>query len=44
MQEEDCHELSDWYDWIAGEDCDPNPCPPIATETTTWGSIKADYK
>jgi hypothetical protein len=33
------------YDWLGeGTVCDPNPCPPIATETTTWGSIKADYK
>jgi hypothetical protein len=40
----ECEQLADWYDWFVDEVCDPNPCPPIATETTTWGSIKADYK
>jgi hypothetical protein len=39
-----CEDLPDDYAWYEGEVCDPNPCPPIATETTTWGSIKADYK
>jgi hypothetical protein len=42
--EVECYELPDWYQWIVDEVCDPNPCPPVATETTTWGSIKADYK
>jgi len=42
--ETDCYDLPDWYQWIPDEVCDPNPCPPVATETTTWGSIKADYK
>lgn len=28
-----------------GTDCDPNPCPPpVATESKTWGRIKADYR
>ena len=40
----ECEDLPDDYAWYEGEVCDPNPCPPIATETTTWGSIKADYK
>ena len=44
LTEADCYNLPDWYLWIDGEVCDPNPCPPVATETTTWGSIKADYK
>lgn len=40
----DCEALADDYAWYTGEVCDPNPCPPVATETTTWGTIKADYK
>ncbi len=24
--------------------CDPNPCPPVPTETTTWGAIKNSFK
>jgi hypothetical protein len=39
-----CMELPDWYQWIPDTFCEPNPCPPVAAETTTWGSIKADYK
>jgi hypothetical protein len=42
--EEDCMNIPDWYLWLEGEDCEPNPCPPTATETTTWGSIKANYR
>jgi hypothetical protein len=44
LLEADCEALPDWYLWLPDEVCDPNPCPPVATETTTWGSIKADYK
>ena len=25
-------------------DCDPDPCPPVPTEITTWGRIKARYR
>jgi hypothetical protein len=44
LNQYECEDLPDDYAWYEGEVCDPNPCPPIATETTTWGSIKADYK
>jgi hypothetical protein len=44
LTQAECADLPDDYAWYEGEVCDPNPCPPIATETTTWGSIKADYK
>jgi hypothetical protein len=44
LTEADCTDLPDDYLWIEGGVCDPNPCPPVATETTTWGSIKANYK
>jgi len=27
-----------------GTVCDPNPCEPTATETTTWGQIKANFR
>jgi hypothetical protein len=33
--------------WQGNIWCDPNPCadyPPSATETTTWGSVKASYR
>jgi hypothetical protein len=42
--EAECMAIEDWYLWLEGEDCDPNPCPPVATETTTWGSIKSNYR
>jgi hypothetical protein len=44
LLEEECMEIPDWYLWIGGEVCDPNPCPPTATESSTWGSIKANYR
>jgi hypothetical protein len=44
LTEAECMDIQDWYLWLEDEDCDPNPCPPVATETTTWGSIKANYK
>ena len=44
LTEEECGQLPDWYLWIAEEVCDPNPCPPVATESSTWGAIKADYR
>jgi hypothetical protein len=44
LTEDECIDLPDDYAWYEGETCDPNPCPPIATETTTWGSIKSEYK
>lgn len=25
-------------------DCDPNPCQAVATESSTWGAIKAQYR
>jgi hypothetical protein len=27
-----------------GTDCDPNPCQPTATEATSWGQIKANFR
>ena len=24
--------------------CDPNPCPIVPTQNTTWGRIKANYR
>jgi hypothetical protein len=44
LTQAECDALPDDYAWYEGEVCDPNPCPPVATETTTWGTIKADYK
>ena len=44
LTQAECEDLPDDYGWFEGEGCEPNPCPPTATETTTWGSIKADYK
>jgi hypothetical protein len=29
-----------WY----GGACDPNPCPPVPVENTSWGQIKANYR
>jgi hypothetical protein len=35
----------DWYTWLEGEDCDPNPCPPpVPVEYETWGRIKTTYR
>jgi hypothetical protein len=28
LTEADCSATQDWYKWIEGEVCDPNPCPP----------------
>lgn len=28
MTEPECQENANWYDWIEGEVCDPDPCPP----------------
>lgn len=38
----ECVAPSTWHgDWT----CDPNNCPPpVATEPTTWGQIKANYR
>ena len=44
LLEDECWALGDAYLWIDGEVCDPNPCPPTATESSTWGAIKADYR
>jgi hypothetical protein len=44
LLETECMEIPDNYLWIAGEVCDPNPCPPVATENHTWGQIKANYR
>lgn len=30
--------------WYPGENCDTFTCPPVATETTSWGNIKANYR
>jgi hypothetical protein len=39
-------ELPCEHDWIGPQyECEPeNPCPNIATEKTSWGSIKARYR
>ncbi|MBD3161545.1 MAG: hypothetical protein GF346_04920 [Candidatus Eisenbacteria bacterium] len=42
--EVDCFENQGGYEWYAGDDCDTVECPPVATETRTWGSIKANYR
>jgi hypothetical protein len=44
LTQEECEELPDDYAWYDGQVCDPNPCPPVSTETTTWGSLKGNYK
>lgn len=44
LTEDECAQLPDNYLWIEGEICDPNPCPPVATENHTWGQIKANYR
>jgi hypothetical protein len=43
LTEEECAAIGG-YLWIDGEVCDPNPCPPVATKSSTWGRIKADYR
>ena len=30
--------------WFAGVLCTPDPCPPVPTETKSWGQIKNSYK
>jgi hypothetical protein len=31
--------------WLGpGTACDPNPCPPVPIETTTWGAIRGTYR
>jgi hypothetical protein len=42
--EADCYEQYNGYVWMPEGDCDPNPCPPVAVEETTWGRIKAGFK
>jgi hypothetical protein len=43
MTEEDC--LTDDGLWFPDEEtCEGFECPPVATEETTWGSIKSDYR
>ena len=32
------------YLWLIDDVCEPNPCPPVAIEETTWGKIKAGFK
>lgn len=44
VEEEICYAEYGGYLWIPDEVCDPNPCPPIAAGTTTWGAIKANYR
>jgi hypothetical protein len=45
LTEEEC--LEGGYDpgWFGDEfdTCDPNPCPPVPVEESTWGQIKANY-
>ena len=44
LTESECWAMPEDYLWIEDEVCDPNPCPPVATESSTWGEIKADYR
>jgi len=39
----ECHEQNGQYQ---GDNtpCNPNPCPPTATKSTTWGAIKGSYR
>jgi hypothetical protein len=30
--------------WLAGVTCASNPCPPVPTESTSWGQIKNSYR
>jgi hypothetical protein len=40
--EADCAAAGGTY--YPGENCDTFECPPVATETTSWGNIKANYR
>jgi hypothetical protein len=42
LTEEECIEQGGTQ-WTEGEDC-IDDCPPVATESTTWGRIKANYR
>ena len=44
LTEEECWAMPEDYLWLVGEICDPNPCPPVATENNTWGEIKANFR
>jgi hypothetical protein len=44
LTEDECWAMPEDYLWIEGEVCDPNPCPPVATESSTWGEIKANFR
>ena len=44
LTEEECWAYPEDYLWIEGEVCEPNPCPPVATENSTWGEIKANFR
>jgi hypothetical protein len=44
LLEEECWAMPQDYLWIAGETCDPNPCPPVSIEAHSWGGIKAGYR
>jgi len=30
--------------WFPGQNCDGFECPPVATETNSWGTIKANFR
>lgn len=44
LTEEECMQMEGWYVWLPNEGCEPNPCPPVAVSTESWGSIKATYR
>jgi hypothetical protein len=43
VTEDECMDMmGDWHpEW---DSCDPNPCPPSPSESTSWGTIKAIYR
>ncbi|MBM3286725.1 MAG: hypothetical protein FJY88_05160 [Candidatus Eisenbacteria bacterium] len=42
LTEEECTRQGG-YLWVPGEDC-VDDCPPVPTQNTTWGKIKATYR
>jgi hypothetical protein len=42
LTEEECMGYTGAY-WIPDQDCEPNPCEPVAVEKETWGGIKARF-
>jgi hypothetical protein len=42
--EEECAAAGGEWRPDLGDSCDPNPCPPVPVEETTWGNIKTNYR